>query len=123
MSAHIADSAWVYGSARVSGSARVYGEGRVESNDDIAWVDRVGSGHSMTLHRTVGGWRINAECRSWEAPTADEACDMVLAHVAAGPDEWAHRDDATRARWATQVVAALTFLLASVDATRAAVTR
>ena len=85
-------------------------------NEQTFIEKRLGSGHSMTPHRTVDGWRINAGCRSWEAPTADEVCDMVAANVAAGPSEWADVDDATRTRWATQVVAALTYLLASVVA-------
>lgn len=113
-SARVYDSAVVGGSARVYGRAQVGGEGNISAQHHVAWVDRVGSGCPMTLHRIRRnggfGWRINAGCCHFEADTIDAVCAAVRANVAAGPDEWAHEDEATRARWAAQVDAALTFL-------------
>ena len=110
----IESTATVYDSARVYGSARVGGEGDISAQHHVAWVDRVGSGRSMTLHRIRRdggfGWRINSGCCHFEADTIDAVCAAVRANVAAGPDEWADEDEATRARWAPQVDAALTFL-------------
>lgn len=70
----------------------------------------------MTLHRTLDGWRINAGCRFWEALTVAEVCAQVKQNVIEGPREWSDFDDATRGRWGVQVLAALAFLAASVDA-------
>ena len=131
MTAHIADTARVYGSALVYGSAQVYdsarvygtaqvgGTGDIATQGHVAWVDRVGSGHSMTLHRVRlddgYGWRINAGCVHFEAATVEEVCNMVLANVANGPAEWADAPSETRLRWATQVDAALGYLTAMVE--------
>lgn len=71
-------------------------------------------GKSLTLHRIADGWRINAGCRHWEAPTVAEVCSLVLANVVAGPEEWADHDEATRRRWAAQVTAAVAYLAVSV---------
>lgn len=110
--ASVSDSAWV------SGSARVFGEGDIATQEHIAWVDRVGSGSSMTLHRirveTGFGWRINAGCRHFEGPTVHAVCDIVRANVQAGPAEWNAEPVETQARWAAQVFAALDHLTAMV---------
>lgn len=111
MGTHIAST------ANVSGSARVSGEGRVASNDDIAWVDRVGSGESMTLHRIVDGWRVNAGCVSFEAPTVNEVLVQVLANTdaeVAEPNRWSFATREMRERWATQVQAACVYLASMV---------
>ena len=125
--ARVSGSARVYGSARVSGdaqvsgNARVYGDARVYKQTDIAWVDRVGTGNSMTLHRTetdgVEGWRINAGCKHWEAPTVAEVCEMVRNNVAGGPAEWeeCYVDVQTISRWDRQVRMALVYLASMVE--------
>jgi hypothetical protein len=123
-SAWVSDSAWVYGSAqvydsaRVSGSAQVSGSGDIADQRHIAWVDMVGTGGSMTLHRIRRGggygWRINAGCRWWEADSVAGVCDMVRANVAdpMTVDEWERSDQS--AVWAEQVRAALIYLEAMV---------
>ena len=87
----VSGNARVYGQALVYGHARVSGHAQVRKQTDIAWVDRVGTGSPMTLHRTetdgVEGWRINAGCRHWEAATVAEVCEMVRNNVAGGPVE------------------------------------
>ena len=122
--ASVFDSARVYDSARLSdsamvyGTARVYGEGDIATQEHIAWVDRVGSGSSMTLHRirveTGFGWRINAGCCHFEADTLQDVCALVRANVQAGPAEWDTKPTETQARWAAQVFAALDYLTAMV---------
>ena len=117
-SAWVSDSARVYGTAMVYGTARVYGEGDIATQEHIAWVDRVGSGSSMTLHRirveTGFGWRINAGCCHFEADTLQDVCALVRANVQAGPAEWDTKPTETQARWAAQVFAALDYLTAMV---------
>lgn len=116
--AQVYGTARVYGNAWVSGNARVYGNAVIRTQTDIAWVDNVGSGNPMTLHRieTDGkeAWRINAGCESFEAATVTAVCDAVKANVETGPEEWAGYNDAERERWAKQIRAALGFLAASV---------
>ena len=94
------------------------GEGDIATQEHIAWVDRVGSGSSMTLHRirveTGFGWRINAGCRHFEGSTVHAVCDLVRANVKAGPAEWDTKPAETQARWAAQVFAALDYLTAMV---------
>ena len=125
--AQVYGHAWVYGDACVSGDARVYGhawvygDACVRKQTDIAWVDRVGAGNPMTLHRTetdgVEGWRINAGCRHWEAATVAEVCEMVRNNVAGGPVEWKERcvDVQTISRWGRQVRMALAYLASMVE--------
>lgn len=116
-SAVVIGSALVGGWALVGGRARVAGSAQVESNDDIAWVDRVGSGQSMTLHRVADGWRINAGCVHFEAPTVAEVCAAVVDSAAkelAHPEHWADGTDEDRARWVDQVAAALEYLRSMV---------
>ena len=125
MTNYIADTARVYGSAQVydsaqvGGAALVYGAGDIATQGHVAWVDRVGTGHSMTLHRIRldggYGWRINAGCVHFEASSVAEVCDMVRANVASGPAKWADASDDDRLRWAAQVDAALTYLAAMVE--------
>jgi len=71
------------------------------------------------LHRTrtpegVEGWRVNAGCVHFSAPTVAEACQQVVDNMAASPSEWAELDDEQCARYTTQVTAALDYLAASV---------
>jgi len=118
MSTTIGPNASVSDSASVFGSASVSGEGDIATQEHIAWVDRVGSGSSMTLHRirveTGFGWRINAGCRHFEGATVHAVCDLVRANVQAGPAEWDTKPTETQARWAAQVFAALDYLTAMV---------
>ena len=119
--AQVFDSARVYGEARVYGSAMVSGEGRVSSNADIAWVDSVGSGAPMTLHRTRTGWRINAGCVHFEAPTVAEVvrlCAEETQRQVDNPTHWSWADGELREQWATQVECALVFLASMVKEER-----
>ena len=119
-SARVYGSAWVSGSARVSGSAQVHGAGDVAHQGHVAWVDRVGTGQPMTLHRIRldgggYGWQINAGCRRWKSATVSEVCEIVEANVKAGPNEWAVHDLPTRVRWTKQTLLALAYLASMVD--------
>ena len=116
--AQVCGDALVCGDAQVYGDARVSGNAWVRKQTDIAWVDRVGTGNPMTLHRIetdgVEGWRINAGCIHFEAATVKDVCAAVKANIAAEPDEWSNATTDERELWAKQVCAALEFLAASV---------
>ena len=109
---HVASTAEVYDSAEVFGSARI------RRQTVLAWVDSVGSGNSITLHRIVQedkeAWRINAGCKHFEDWTVAGVCKLVKQNLAASPPEWGHASAEERERWAKQVRAALKFLAASV---------
>ena len=118
-SAAVSGTARVYGTARVFGSARVFGAGDIAKQSHVAWVDRVGSGSSITLHRVRldggFGWRINAGCKHWEAATVEGVIGLVRDNLDSEPVEWSDRDEGTRVRWTCQVHAALLYLSTMVE--------
>jgi hypothetical protein len=113
--ARVSGTAQVSGTAWVSGNARVSGNAQVDRQSDIAWVDRVGTGQSMTLHRTVTGWRINAGCVTFDAPTVAGVCALVRARISKKVPEWGGIDAETVKRYRAQVRAALTYLASMVE--------
>lgn len=115
----VSDDAHVFGTALVYGNALVHGAASVGQQTDIAWVDRVGSGESMTLHRTVDGWQINAGCVSFLGTTVEEVTVQVLANITDIPKEWSGVDPDTVGRWRAQVRAALDYLAAMVEEVQA----
>jgi carbonic anhydrase/acetyltransferase-like protein (isoleucine patch superfamily) len=118
--AEVRDNAEVRGNAEVGGNARVVGNACLTRSSHLAWVDRVGSGHPMTLHRISldddgFGWRINAGCRHFEAPTVQEVCDLVKQNLKTPVEEWSHGSSEEQSLWAKQVRAALKYLASMVE--------
>lgn len=116
----VCDGAQVTGRAIIKGSgvtiggqARITGNARIATRTDVAWVDRVGSGNPMTLHRTKTGWRINAGCQTWDAPTIRKVVGLVRVNTAVEVDHpvyWDGEPKRVRRRYAQQVTAALDYL-------------
>ena len=119
--ARIGGNARVWGDAHVGGGARVWGDAHLRSQTHLAWVDKVGSGKQMTLHRTYSdgewGWQINAGCVTFNAPTVSDVCRQVKDNIRGDVPEWGHADEDTRALWRKQVKAALKYLASMVDET------
>lgn len=105
-------------SASIGNDARIGNCAQVRGRNETAFVERVGTGSTVSLYRIekggVVGWEITAGCATFTAPTVAAVCDLVKANVKAGPPEWAERPAEDRERWAKQVRAALKFLAASV---------
>lgn len=114
--AEISGNARVFGEVEIYGHARVRGNAIIETQEDVAWVDRVGTGEGLglTLHRVSEGWRLDAGCRVFEAATVDEVCAEVRANMHRPDEEWAHLENDVVARYVRQVNTALDFLSAMV---------
>lgn len=113
------DQSRITGRVRMTGHCSIRGAGDIAHQDHVAWVDRVGSGQSITLHRIRAedgyGWRINAGCRYFEASTPNRVCNIVRNNISNGPVEWDMETPETQTRYANQVLAALLFLESMVN--------
>lgn len=111
----------IEGDVTIGGNARVAGYAHLRSQTHLAWVDKVGSGHQMTLHRTYSdgewGWQINAGCVAFNASTVRDVCRLVKDNIRGDVPEWGCVDEDTRSMWCKQVKGALKYLASMVDET------